>query len=280
MERATFLKTGIAALATTTTAPQRDLTFADLEGRHGGRLGVLALDTATGARREHRANERFPMCSTFKALLVGAVLARVDAGSEHLDRKIVYHRSDLLSYAPVTTERLARGGMSVWELCAAAVELSDNTAANLLLAAVGGPPAVTQFARGIGDRYTRLDRTEPALNRAIPGDPRDTTTPAAMVATLQRLITGNVLSRASRRDLFTWMIGCETGLECIRAGVPKRWRVADKTGSGDHATRNDIAIITPPGRAPIFVAAYYTGSSADAAARDAILAEIGRIVSA
>lgn len=276
MIRATFI-TGIAAIAT--AKGRHTNPFARLEARYGGRLGVFARDTATGARLEHRANERFPLCSTFKVLLVGAVLARVDSGREHLARPIVYHRSDLLSYAPVTTERLAHGAMTVRELCAAAVELSDNTAANLLLGTIGGPAAVTHFARAIGDTRTRLDRMEPTLNDAIPGDPRDTTTPAAMAATIQKLTTGTTLTRASQRALLAWMAACQTGFDCIRAGVPKRWHVADKTGGGNHATRNDIAIVTQPGRPPIFVAAYYTGSSANATARDTILADVGRIVS-
>ncbi len=277
MERATFI-TGIAALVAMKTRPAN--SFAHLETRYGGRLGVYALDTATGARLEHRANERFPMCSTFKALLVGAVLARVDAGRERLDRPIVYHRSDLLDYASVTTERLARGAMSVRDLCAAALELSDNTAANLLLRTVGGPVGLTRFARELGDTQTRLDRIEPAINSAIPGDSRDTTTPAAMATTLQKFATGTALRPASQRILIAWMTKCETGRDDIRAGAPAGSTVADKTGSGTHATRNDIASIVSSGRAPIFVAAYYTSSSATPEERDAILAAVGRIVTA
>lgn len=276
MDRANFLW-GVATVVAVPGSPQRPL--AALEARYGGRLGVSAVDTAHGARISHRADDRFPMCSTFKVLLVGAVLARIDAGREHLDRPVVYAKPDLLQYAPVARKNVIRGYMTVRALCEASIRYSDNTAANLLLRAIGGPVRVTEFARSIGDFRTRLDRSEPDLNSAIPGDERDTTTPAAMVATLRSLVTGSALSPPSRRELESWLIACTTGDDCIRAGVPARWRVGDKTGSGAHATRNDIAVLYPPSRSPIFVTAYYTGSPASGDARDAVLAEVGRIVS-
>jgi beta-lactamase class A len=219
------------------------------------------------------------MCSTFKVLLVGAVLSRVDAGEEHLDRHISYEKPDLLEYAPVTRANVSLGFMTVKALCKAAIEYSDNTAANLLLRTIGGPHRVTTYARSLGDSLTRLDRNEPSLNTAVPGDERDTTTPAAMAASLQKLLTGSVLSPPSRRELESWLMGCKTGIDSIRAGVPASWRVGDKTGSGAHATTNDIAILYPPSRSPIFVTAYYTGSSASDDARHEVLAEVGRIVS-
>ena len=276
MKRESFLR-GIGATATTFGTPH--LSFAALEARHGGRLGVFAVDTATGRHLAHRADERFPMCSTFKVLLTGTVLARVDAGRERIDRHVAYWRADLLPYAPATRANVAAGFMTVRALCDAAIVESDNTAANLLLRTVGGPARVTAYARSLGDDRTRLDRIEPDLNAAVPGDARDTTTPAAMAATLQKLVLGNALSPASRGALARWLRGCETGVACIRAGVPPGWRVGDKTGSGAHATGNDIAVLFPPGRSPIVVTAYYTGSSAPDDARKAILADVGRIAS-
>ncbi len=251
-----------------------------LERRSGGRLGVCVLD-ASGARvLAYRAGERFPMCSTFKVLLAGAVLAKVDAGQAALDRKLPYGAKDLLDYAPVTRARLAEGALSLEELCAASVQVSDNTAANLLLDAFGGPGAVTAFVRGLGDPTTRLDRREPELNDVPRGDPRDTTSPAAMARTLRELLTGPALAPASRARLQNWMATSTTGAHRLRAGFPSGWAVADKTGSGFErsGTANDIASVTPPGGRPMFVAAYLTGARLDAKGRDAILAEVGRLV--
>lgn len=272
----------ILPLRAAAPAPDRSAGFearlAALEARIGGRLGVAALDTGTGRRLTHRAGERFPMCSTFKVLLAGAVLGRVDAGRERLDRRLPYGKADLLAYAPVTTARAAEGGLTMGELCAAAVEVSDNTAANLLLASIGGPEAVTAFARTLGDPVTRLDRTEPALNEARPGDPRDTTTPEAMAATLRALLLGSALKPASRARLEGWMAACATGGTRLRSGLPKDWAVADKTGSGARGTVNDVALLRPPHRAPLLITAYYTGSRATGKDRDAVLAEVGRLV--
>lgn len=254
--------------------------LAALEARAGGRLGVVALDAGTGRRLAHRGDERFPLCSTFKVLLAGAVLARVERGQERLDRPIAYTTADLLEYAPVTAARVAEGRMTVEALCAAAVEASDNTAANLLLQALGGPAEVTAFARSLGDSVTRLDRTEPTLNTAIPGDPRDTTSPAAMVEALKAMLLGGALEPASCQRLEGWMQRCLTGGDRLRAGLPVTWGVGDKTGSGQRGTVNDVAILRPPGRAPILVAAYYTGSRAPMKDRNAVLAEVGRIVAA
>lgn len=263
-------------------APERNARFearlAALEARAGGRLGVAALDTGTGRRLAHRADEPFPLCSTFKVLLAGAVLRKVDRGETRLDRRLPYGKVDLLAYAPVTTARVAEGGMTVGDLCAAAVEVSDNTAANLLLRDLGGPAAVTAFARALGDPLTRLDRTEPTLNEARPGDPRDTTTPAAMVGSLRALLLGPTLRPGSRARLEGWMAACTTGGTRLRAGLPPDWAAGDKTGSGARGTANDIAILRPPHRAPILVAAYLTGSTASDSGRDAVLAEVGRLV--
>jgi beta-lactamase class A len=251
--------------------------LAALEKKNGGRLGVFAVDTASDAYVGHRPDERFAMCSTFKFLLAAAVLERVDRGEERLDRRIAFGAADLDDYAPVAKAHVTEG-MTVSELCAAMIEWSDNTAANLLLNMIGGPGGVTQYARGLGDSETRLDRNEPTLNTAIPGDERDTATPRLMVQDMRSILVGAHLSYSSRTLLQTWLIECKTGAARLRASVPGDWRVGDKTGTGDNGTANDIAILWPPGRAPILVATYYTESTANPDARNAVVAEVGRIV--
>ncbi len=251
-----------------------------LEEKSAGRLGVAVLDTETGHILAHRGDEHFAMASTFKAPLAAAVLARVDAGQENLSRMISYGSSDLLSYAPVTGKHIAEGEMSVADLCQAAVELSDNTAANLLLVSIGGPAGLTKYLRSIGDEKTRLDRNEPTLNTNLPDDQRDTTTPVAMAQTLAKLLTGDALSPQSRQHLTDWMIACQTGATKLRAGLDPAWKVGDKTGSGENGASNDIAIVWPEGRNPIVIAAYSSGSQASTAEKDAVIAEVGKIISA
>lgn len=252
--------------------------LAEIERRVGGRLGIVAVDVRRGRRLARRADERFPMCSTFKWLLAAQVLSRVDQGAERLDRRLRYGPADLLDHAPVTRAHVGEGAMSVEALCAAAVRYSDNTAANLLLAAVGGPGGLTGYLRRIGDPVTRLDRTEPALNSARPGDPRDTTTPEAMAANLRRVLLGSVLSDASRQRLAEWLVGNTTGAGKLRAGLPGRWRVGDKTGMCANGSTNDVAIAWPDRDRPVLIAAYLTGSAAPVGERDAVLAEVGRLV--
>ena len=252
--------------------------LADMEAREGGRLGVFVRDTATGATIEHRADERFPMCSTFKLLAAAAALKRVDQGAERLDRKIAYGPSDLLEYAPVAKAHVAEGGMTVADLCAAAIDWSDNTAGNLILESIGGPAGFTEFARSLGDAVTRLDRNEPTLNESLPGDPRDTTSPRAMAGTMQKVLVGDALSDASRSQLQTWLIGDKVGDKRLRAGLPPSWRIGDKTGTGDRGSTNAVAIIWPPGRAPLIATVYYTGSSASVDARNAVHKEIGALI--
>jgi beta-lactamase class A len=264
-------------LAWATSADEATKQFAALERKHGGWLGVSMLDTESGRRIRHRAGERFLMCSTFKWLAAAAVLARVDSGKERLDRRVVYGKDALLDYAPVTSKHVDAAGLSVAELCAAAVTLSDNTAANLLLASMGGPTAITAFARSVGDETTRLDRIEPELNLGSPGDIRDTTTPDAMLATMHRVLLGDALTTSSRNLLLQWLRGCTTGLDAIRADLPAGWTVGDKTGSGSQGETNDVAIIWPPLRKPLLVTAYYAGSHAEPAQRKAVLAAVGRV---
>ncbi|HEY8903347.1 MAG TPA: class A beta-lactamase [Chthoniobacterales bacterium] len=253
--------------------------LAALEAKCGGKLGVAALGNGNGQQIGYRQKERFAMCSTFKLLLAAAVLARVDAGNESLDRRVPYRESDLLSYAPITRKHASAGSMSVGELCAAAIQYSDNTAANLLLSTLGGPAGVTHWLRSLGDETTRLDRIEPDLNTNIPGDPRDTTTPAAMVATMQKLLTGDALSVASRTQLARWLIGNTTGDTRLRAGLDPAWIAGDKTGTGDCGAANDVAVIWPKkGAMPWFVVVFVSAPDATPAVRDAEIADVGRII--
>lgn len=252
--------------------------FAALEAASGGRLGVAALNTATGVTIGHRRNERFAFCSTNKAIVASGVLKRSETETGLLDRRITYTKADLLSYAPVTSKHVTTG-MTVAALCAAALEVSDNTAENLLIRLLGGPKAVTVYARSIGDAMFRLDRYEPELNTAIPGDKRDTTTPAAMTRDLHGLALGTLLGGPERARLVGWMKNCKTGGARIRAGVPAGWAVADKTGTGDYGTTNDIGVIWPPGKPPIVLTVYFT-QPADKGAKpkDAVIAAATRIV--
>lgn len=250
----------------------------DLERKHSGRLGVAALDTGSGRRLAHRADERFPMCSTFKFLAAACVLSRVDRKEENLDRRIVFAESDLVTYSPVTKKHAGPGGMTIGDICEAAMTLSDNTAGNLLLASFGGPAGLTAFARSIGDGMSRLDRIETALNEATPGDPRDTTTPVSMLHNMNKLLLEPTLSEASRKQLADWLVANKTGDTRLRAGFPAGWRVGDKTGSGENGTANDIAIVWPSERAPVLVTTYLTGSRASAEERNTAIAEVARIV--
>ncbi|MEP6831426.1 MAG: class A beta-lactamase [Rhizomicrobium sp.] len=251
--------------------------IADMEKRLGLRIGVAAMDTGNGNSIFYRENERALMCSTFKMVLVAATLKRVDAGQEQLDRVIHYQKSDLLDYAPETSKNLARG-MSVKALCAAAVTVSDNTAANLLFTGVGGPAGLTRFARDLGDSRTQFDRIEGALN--VPDGDKDTTMPSAMLANLRDILLRDTLSAASRQQLTDWMVGCTTGLMRLRAGLPQGWRAGDKTGSGGVGQLNDVAILWPPGnRAPVLVCAYTAGNKPNDATHERALADIGKIIS-
>ncbi len=257
----------------------RDLpaVLKQIEQSNGARLGVAVLDTATGERSGYRADERFPMCSTFKFLLVAAVLERVDGHQEKLDHVLAVPPKPLVSNSPLT-EPHAGGTMTVAELCQAALTRSDNTAANLLLATIGGPAGLTSFCRSIGDGVTRLDRTETSLNQALPGDPRDTTSPTAMVNDLNSILLGSVLLPSSRQQLTGWMEANQTGLDKLRATLPTEWRAADKTGNNGENTMNDIAVIWPAGSKPLIVAAYITQCDGPDSKRTAMLKQVGKLV--
>jgi len=273
--------------ATASNAANRDKTtrewnetLASIERTAQGRLGVAMLDTGSGLQLGWRQDERFAMASTFKAVLAGWMLALVDQGKERLDARVHYAAGDVVAYSPVSGPRAGDGGgLTVGELCSATVSLSDNTAANVLLARHGGPAGFTAFVRSLGDSITRLDRTEPTLNEAKVGDPRDTTTPQAMLQTLQKLVLGDVLTPPSRAWLQRWLVETSTGDKRLRAGV-QGWKVGDKTGTAsDSGTANDVAVMWPPaGGAPVLVTCYLTRSTVRPEQRDAAIAQVARAV--
>ena len=259
--------------------------LAELERRHGGRLGVYVLD---GARPDagfgHREDERFGMCSTFKLLLAAAVLREADHGRLDLDESIHFEESDLVPHAPVVAAALTHGRMSIAALAEAAQISSDNAAANLLLRRLGGPAAFTALLRGMGDGVTRLDRIEPALNLVPPGELRDTTTPRAMAQTVLRLFGGDLLSASAQQRLKAWMIATRTGLQRLRAGLPADWEVGDKTGTGIAAAmpnkHNDVAVVWRAQHPPLVISAYYEADAHYPGMRaqdDALLAQVGRM---
>ncbi|KTR07009.1 class A beta-lactamase [Curtobacterium luteum] len=262
-----------ALTAAPTVSANADSAFAALERGSDARLGVVAVDTESGTTLAYRGGDRFPFASTNKVFIAAAVLDRSSAAD--LDTVVHYDRGDLLAYAPVTARHVDTG-MTVLELVDAAVSMSDNTAANLLVERLGGPDAVEAWLRGIGDRTTRVDRLEPELNAATPGDVRDTSTPEQFAADLRDVLLGDVLDADDRRVLQRAMLATTTGDGTIRAGVPSGWRVADKTGTGEYGVRNDIGLVTPPGRRPIVLVVMTRTDRPDAGPSDALVAEATR----
>ncbi|MFD5791769.1 class A beta-lactamase [Streptomyces sp. NPDC127037] len=259
----------------------------ELERLHGARVGAFAYNVATGAAVRHRADERFPMLSTFKTLAAAAVLRDLDRDGEVLEKVVHYTKADCVSDSPVTDtpEHLA-SGLSVARLCDAAIGDSDNTAGNLLLRELGGPTAVTRFARSLGDRVTRLDRWEPLLNSAEPGRVTDTTTPSALARDYARLVLGNALEPRDRERLTYWLLNCRTSGTRFRAGLPPEWTVADKTGGGSYASCNDVGVAWTPEGVPVVLAVLTTkpAGTSDAAGdhplvRDAAKALAAAVVS-
>jgi beta-lactamase class A len=253
---------------------------AEIVRRHGGRVGV-SLASGTGDANSNfniQSDQRFAMCSVFKWVLAAAVLQVVDQGKLKVAQEISYTKADLLEYAPVTTQHVAKGKMTIGDLCSAAVAVSDNTAANLLLPLVGGPAGLTAFVRAIGDTTTRFDRNEPSLNDVPEGDERDTTTPAAMTQLLKTVFTGTVLKPTSLSLLKDWMVATTTGKNRIPAGVPAGYVVGHKTGTaGTHA--NDVAVIWPAAdKPPMFLSIFTTGGTLDDAGRDKVIADLTRVV--
>jgi beta-lactamase class A len=281
--RRAFL-TGVGTSLLTACVQSRQQHFsasaaiADLEIEVGGRVGVAALDTSNGAHLSHRGDERFAMCSTFKWTLAAAVLAKVDRGEIALDQPVRYNARDLLSNSPVTTLHASEGMISVNSLCESTVEVSDNTAANLLLSLIGGPAGLTSYLRKQGDHVTRLDRNEISLNSNLPGDVRDTTTPNSMVSAMHKILVDDALSAASRNRLLDWLKNCRTGLSRIRAGFPADWQAGDKTGTGANGAVNDVAIVWPPNRPPILIAVYVSESQASVETLNTVHARIGAII--
>lgn len=244
--------------------------FQALEKEANGRIGLYAWDTGSQKTVEYRANERFQMASTFKAMLVGAVLHLSMADEELLNQRIYYSQADLVGWSPITEKHVSEG-MLVGELCAAIVQYSDNAAANLLLRKIGGPLALTNFMRSIGDDVFRLDRYELELN--TPNEEQwDTSSPAAMAKSLYRLALGDVLAKEQQQLFQEWLKGNTTGSESIRAGVPQNWVVGDKTGSGPYGITNDIAVLWPDQGAPVVMAIYFVQRDENAQARRDVLA--------
>ncbi|MEE4015797.1 class A beta-lactamase [Roseibium sp. FZY0029] len=266
--------TGSALAAGFDPAPL-EKTVQDAESRLSARIGVAVLDTETGKTFTHRADERFPLNSTFKAFLCAALLEKAEQGEVQPDRRVKIRKEDLVSYSPVTEKKVGSGGMTYLELCDAAITISDNAAANLVLEAVGGPQGLTEYLRGIGDTITRLDRTEPTLNEGQPDDDRDTTTPVAAVATLHKLVLGDALSPAARDQLTGWLLDNQVGKATLRAGLPEEWPVADKTGAGGNGSRSNIGVIWPDDRKPVLIAVYITRTDASFDDRNKAIADIG-----
>jgi len=273
---------GCAFISKQQAAAARTLSdeLAALEIQAQGRFGLYVLDTVSGAEAGWRGDERFPMCSTFKTLLAARMLYLAQRDEIRLWRKLYYSPSEVVAWSPISEKRAgANGGMTVQELCEAMVLVSDNTAANVLLEASGGPAALTQWLRELGDGTTRLDRNEPSLNTALPGDERDTTTPQAMVQSLQKLLLGDVLEGYARALLQQWLVDSRTGDKRVRAGMPGGWTVGGKTGSGERGTACDTLIVWPTAQsAPLLVTAYLTGSPLDGAGREAVLARAGEAI--
>ncbi|MEU4840924.1 class A beta-lactamase [Nocardia testacea] len=249
--------------------------FADLEAAHGARLGVFAVDTADGRSVAYRDGERFPMASTFKGLACGALLHEHPLSSGFFDRVIRYPRTDLVENSPVTEQHVDTG-MTVSALCEAAITVSDNTAGNQILKLLDGPAGFTAFLRTLGDDTSRLDRWETELNTAIPGDERDTTTPAALAADYRALVVGDSLAEPERAQLSAWLVASATGANRIRAGLPAGWKVGNKTGSPAYGSALDVAVAWPPGRAPLVIAVLTTKSEQDAEPADDLVAAATR----
>ncbi|MFF4037964.1 class A beta-lactamase [Streptomyces sp. NPDC001816] len=266
--------TASAAPGAGTADPHTELS--DLEQRYGARLGVYAHNVRTGRVVAYRAGERFAMCSTFKAFAAAAVL-RDHGGCAPLDKVIHYPPNDILANSPKTEEHLATG-MRVGDVCAAAIQYSDNAAGNLLLRQIGGPAGLTRFFRSLGDRVSRLDRWETDLNTAIPGDLRDTTTPEAVGRSFERLALGRALDDAGREQLVTWLKGNTTSAKRFGAGLPRGWVLGDKTGTGDYATANDIGVAWTTRGTPIVLAVLSTKATKEAPVDDALVADTARVL--
>ncbi|MFD3425371.1 class A beta-lactamase [Nocardia fluminea] len=260
-----------SAPSTSATVPAT-ATFADMEAKYGARLGLSVVDTGTAATANYREGERFPMASTFKGLACGALLQAHPLSTGYFDQVIRYTAADIVVNSP-ETEKHIDTGMTVTALCDAAITLSDNTAGNMLLRLLGGPSGFTAFLRTLGDTVSRLDRWEPELNTAIPGDERDTTTAAALVANYRALVVGTALQEPERAQLATWLKASKTGAKRIKAGLPTDWIVGDKTGTPAYGSALDVAVAWPPNRAPLVLAVLTTKPDQNAEPSNDLVAE-------
>ena len=253
-------RTALAGIGVTFLTGMAPLNLQAVERTAGGRLGFAMLDTGSRKLLGHREDERFAMCSTFKLPLAALVLQAAERRELDLATPVPINRADLVAHAPVTEAHVG-GSLSLRDLAEAVQLTSDNVAANLLMKKLGGPEGVTRRLRALGDEATRVDRWEPEVNLVVGNDPRDTTTPRAMVHTVEKLVLGDALRPANRALLTTWMVNTKTGHQRLRAGVPKGWKVGDKTGTGINRAMpnriNDVAVIWPPKKAPLVVAAFY-----------------------
>lgn len=249
-----------------------------VEQRLDARVGVALYDSATGETWDYQGDDRFPITSTFKTLACAALLSRAEKGVENLDRRVTFGKDDLVTYSPVTETRTGEPGMTLEELCEATMATSDNSAANFVLDALGGPDGVTGFVRDLGDTITRLDRTETTLNEATPGDPRDTTTPNAMVNNLRKLVLGDTLSDGSRDTLVSWLKGNRVSDNLLRAAIPQDWKIGDRSGAGGYGSRSITAVLWPPNREPLVLAIYITETEATFDERNDAIADIGHVV--
>ncbi|MEM9448403.1 MAG: class A beta-lactamase [Cyanobacteria bacterium P01_E01_bin.6] len=268
---------GFVLLTSSGNAGENDLiaTVQRIEASMNARVGIAVYDKETNQNWQYHANHRFPMNSTFKTIACAALLARVDSAQEQLEHIVIFDESELVTYSPITETRIGAPGMSLDELCEATMTMSDNSAANFILEAIGGPEALTQFMRSIGDEISRLDRWEPDLNEVVPGDERDTTSPNAMARTLEQLVLNGTLSLDSRQKLENWLKGNEVGDDLFRSEVPCNWDIGDRTGAGGYGSRSIAAVMWPPQREPVIAAVYITETEASFDDRNAAIAEIG-----
>ncbi|MFE1592045.1 class A beta-lactamase [Nocardia sp. NPDC058705] len=262
------------APSTSTTASAAPV-FADLEAKYGARLGLSVVDTGSGATVDYREGERFAMGSTFKGLACGALLQAHPLATGYFEQVIHYTAADIVVNSP-ETEKHVDTGMTVSAICHAAITVSDNTAGNLVLRLLGGPEGLTAFLRTLGDTVTRLDRWEPELNTAVPGDERDTTTAAALAADYRALVLGTALAAPERAQLTEWLLASATGAKRIKAGLPADWKVGDKTGTPSYGSALDVAIAWPPGRQPLVLAVLTTKPDQNAEPSNDLVAEATR----
>jgi beta-lactamase class A len=271
---------GIAAMGVAGAAPADPVArqLGEIEKSLRARLGVWVLDTQTRRSWGHRADERFPMCGIFMLMACAALLVRADEGKVDLSRRVRFTARELLPNSPVAQQSADAQGLTLAQLCEAALTRNDHTAGSLILKWVGGPDGLTTFMNSQGDAMSRLDHWAPALNEAMPGDPRDTTTPAAMGDHLRALLLGSTLSHPSRRLLTAWLLANKAGGARLRAGLPPGWDIGNKTAVGNHGTTNDVAIVWPPNHKPLIVSVFVTATAASVDQRNAAIAEIGSLL--